>query len=252
MTGVAGEQASDKLMSREELRARLQAVGDSQYHHNHPFHQKMHRGHLTRGQLQAWALNRFYYQSRIPIKDALLLSKSDDPAFRRAWRKRILDHDGDEDGYGGVEKWLQLAEATGLTREQVISCNKILPGVRYAVDAYVALVRDSSLLVAVASSLTELFSRDLISLRMDRMQMYYPYLTPGLAYFTGRLIQAPEDATFAFDYVVEHATTRHEQEQVVTALEAKCVILWAQLDAIDYAYVVPRNIPPGAFVPGCA
>ncbi len=249
---MEAEHAAGKMMTREELRARLDAVGASQYHHNHPFHQKMHRGHLTRGQLQAWALNRFYYQSRIPIKDALLLAKSDDPAFRRAWRKRILDHDGDEDGYGGVEKWLQLAEATGLSREQVIRCDAILPGVRYAVDAYVALVRESSLLVAVASSLTELFSRDLISLRMDRMQMYYPYLTPGLAYFTGRLTQAPEDATFAFDYVMTHARTREEQEQLVAALQAKCAILWAQLDAIDYAYVVPRNIPPGAFVPGCA
>lgn len=239
------------LLSRQELRDRLQAVGESRYHHKHPFHLRMHRGELTRGQLQAWALNRYYYQSRIPIKDSLLLAKSEDPAFRRAWRKRILDHDGDKDGYGGVEKWLQLAEASGLRREQVIPCTGVLPGVRYAVDAYLALVRDSSLLVAVASSLTELFSRDLISLRMDQLRLHYPYLTPGLAYFEGRLTQAPEDATFAFDYVATHAKTRAEQEQVIGALEAKCAILWAQLDAIDYAYVEPGNIPPGAFVPEC-
>src|SRR6185437_13427526 len=109
------------LLSRKELRDRLQAVGDSRYHHKHPFHLRMHRGELTRGQLQAWTLNRYYYQSRIPIKDSLLLAKSDDPAFRRAWRKRILDHDGDQDGYGGVEKWIQLAEASGLSREQVVT-----------------------------------------------------------------------------------------------------------------------------------
>ena len=239
------------LLSRQDLRDRLQAVGDSRYHHRHPFHVRMHQGELTRGQLQAWALNRYYYQSRIPIKDSLILAKSDDPAFRRAWRKRILDHDGDKDGYGGVEKWIQLAEASGLRREQVIPCTGVLPGVRYAVDAYLALVRDNSLLIAVASSLTELFSRDLISLRMDQMRLHYPYLVPGLAYFVGRLTQAPEDATFALDYVSTHATTREQQGQVIAALEAKCAILWTQLDAIDYAYVTPGNIPPGAFVPDC-
>jgi pyrroloquinoline-quinone synthase len=243
---------AESLLTRDELRDRLLAVGAARYHHKHPFHLRMHEGSLTRGQLQAWALNRFYYQSRIPIKDSLLLAKSDEPSFRRAWRKRILDHDGDQDGYGGVEKWIQLAEATGLKREQVIPCSGVLPGVRYAVDAYLALVRDSPLLIAVASSLTELLSRDLISLRMDQMRLHYPYLIPGLAYFVGRLTQAPEDATFALNYVSTHATTRKEQEQVIGALEQKCAILWAQLDAIDYAYVSPGNIPPGAFIPECA
>ena len=259
---------TNKLLTREELREQLLAVGRERYHHRHPFHLRMHQGTLTRGQLQAWALNRYYYQSRIPIKDALLLAKSEDPAFRRAWRKRIIDHDGwspsapagDHDGYGaaagassvgrgGIEKWLKLAEATGLGREEVIACTGVLPGVRYAVDAYLALVRDSSLLVAVASSLTELFSRDLISLRMDQMRVHYPWLTRGLDYFVGRLTQAPEDAAFALAYVSEHAHTRVEQQQVIAALQAKCAILWAQLDAIEYAYVSPANIPPGAFVP---
>jgi pyrroloquinoline-quinone synthase len=237
------------LLSKEELHRCLQAVGEKRYHHRHPFHLRMHAGELTRAQLQAWALNRYYYQSRIPIKDALVLAKSDDPAFRRAWRKRILDHDGDQSGYGGIEKWIQLAEATGLSRNQVIPCTGVLPGVVYAVDAYLALVRDSSLLVAVASSLTELFSRNLISLRMDQLRLHYPYLAHGLSYFEGRLTQAPEDAAFALDFVSTHAATRAEQEQVIQALERKCAILWAQLDAIDYAYVVPGNVPPGCFVP---
>lgn len=248
--GVGGSPQDEKL-TRSQLRERLLAVGAARYHHKHPFHRKMHEGILTRGQLQAWALNRFYYQSRIPIKDSLLLAKSDDPDFRRAWRKRILDHDGNEDGYGGIEKWIQLAEATGLERDQVIPCSGVLPGVRFAVDAYLTLVRDNPLLIGVASSLTELFSRDLISLRMEQMRLYYPYLIPGLAYFVGRLTQAPEDATFALNYVSTHARTRDEQEKVIGALEQKCSILWAQLDAIDYAYVSPGNIPPGAFVPEC-
>jgi pyrroloquinoline-quinone synthase len=237
------------LLSKEELHRRLLAVGKIRYHHLHPFHLRMHAGELTRGQLQAWTLNRYYYQSRIPIKDSLVLAKSDDPVFRRAWRKRILDHDGDQSGYGGIEKWLQLAEATGLSRDQVIPCTGVLPGVIYAVDAYLSLVRDSPLLIAVASSLTELFSRNLISLRVDQLRLHYPYLLHGLSYFEGRLTQAPEDAAFALDYVSTHAVTRVEQEQVIQALERKCAILWAQLDAIDYAYVVPGNIPPGCFVP---
>ena len=243
------EIAAHRLLTRDELRARLQSVGEAQYHHRHPFHLRMHRGELSRGQLQAWALNRYYYQSRIPIKDALVLAKSDDPAFRRIWRKRILDHDGDQSGYGGIEKWIQLAEATGLARDQVISCSGILPGVRYAVDAYLSLVQNGSLLVAVASSLTELFSRDLISLRMEMLREHYPYLANGLAYFEGRLTQAPEDAAFALDYVCTHASTREQQESAIAALIRKCEILWAQLDAIDYAYVEPGNIPPGCFAP---
>ena len=242
-----------ELLTRDALKARLESVGRERYHHRHPFHLRMHEGTLSRGQIQAWALNRYYYQSRIPMKDALILAKSDDPAFRRAWRKRIIDHDGDHDGdqagYGGIEKWIQLAEASGLTRDEVLPCTGVLPGVRYAVDAYLSLVRDHSLLISVASSLTELFSRDLISLRMDQMRIHYPYLVPGLAYFVGRLTQAPEDATFALDYVMTHAANRAEQEQVIQALTRKCEILWAQLDAIEYAYVLPGNIPPGCFVP---
>ena len=249
--GVGTMTAGAELLSRDELRQRLLALGGRRYHHRHPFHLRMHEGLLTRGQMQAWALNRYYYQSRIPIKDALLLAKSDDPAFRRSWRKRILDHDGDRDGYGGIEKWIRLAEATGLSREQVIPCIGVLPGVRYAVDAYLALVRDNPLLVAVASSLTELFSRDLIALRIDKLKLHYPYMLAGLAYFEGRLTQAPEDAEFALGYVSSHAETRSQQEQVIAALEQKCAILWAQLDAIDYAYVAPGNIPPECFVPQC-
>jgi pyrroloquinoline-quinone synthase len=239
------------LLSRVELHNRLLAVGEYRYHHRHPFHLRMHNGELSRGQIQAWALNRFYYQNRIPMKDSLILAKSDDPAFRRSWRKRIRDHDGDEDGYGGIEKWLQLAEASGITRDRIIPCTEVLPGVRYAVDAYLALVNDRPLLTAVASSLTELFSRDLISLRMDKMRQHYPYLIPGLEYFVDRLTQAREDAGFALDYVSSHAVSRELQEQAIHALEQKCAILWAQLDAIDYAYVAPGKIPPGCFVPDC-
>jgi pyrroloquinoline-quinone synthase len=234
-------------LTPEELRMRLRRVGEEQYHHRHPFHLLMHEGKLSRGQLQAWALNRYYYQKMIPIKDAIILSRSDDADFRRAWRKRVVDHDGDATQEGGIERWIRLAEATGLDRERVTGCTEILPGVRYAVDAYLDLVRNRTFLEAVASSLTELFSRDLIALRMDRLRQHYPWLSSGLDYFKARLHQAPEDARFALQWVTEHAGTRAEQELAIGALRAKCDILWAQLDALHFAYVQPGWPPPGAF-----
>jgi len=235
------------VLSARELEARLRNVGAERYHHQHPFHSMMHEGKLSRGQLQAWALNRYYYQSRIPIKDAIILSRSEDPDFRRAWRKRVVDHDGDSTQEGGIERWIRLAEATGLERERVMRCEGVLPAIRYAVDAYLDLVRNRSFLEAVASSLTELFSRDLIALRMDCMRQHYPWLSNGLDYFTARLHQAPEDARFALQYVINHAHTRAEQDVAIGALQAKCDILWAQLDALCFAYVQPGWPPPGAF-----
>ena len=235
------------MLSAEELKARLRAVGEERYHHRHPFHLLMHEGELSRGQLQAWALNRYYYQSIIPIKDAIILSRSDSPDFRRVWRKRVVDHDGDATHEGGIERWIKLAEATGLERERVLRGEEVLPATRYAVDAYLSLVRSRSFLEAVASSLTEMFSRDLIALRMDRLRQYYPWLSGGLDYFTARLDQAPEDARFALQWVTENASTRAEQEMAIAALRAKCDILWAQLDALYFAYVQPGWPAPGAF-----
>ncbi len=235
--------------AENELVVRLHRIGEERYHHRHPFHLLMHEGKLTRGQLQAWALNRFYYQSRIPLKDAIILSRSDDPEFRRAWRKRILDHDGDGTRPGGIEKWLHLVEATGLAREEALEGRGILPAVRFAVDAYVEFVRSRTLLEAVASSLTELFSGSLIALRVDALRRHYPWLASGLAYFEGRLTQAPEDAQFALAWVTAHAPTAQDQDLVCAALRTKCDILWAQLDALYYAYVSPALPPPGAFRP---
>ena len=241
--------AEGELLAPAELERRLRTIGAERYHHRHPFHERMHEGKLTRGQLQAWALNRYYYQSIIPIKDSIILSRSTDPEFRRAWRKRIVDHDGDGTKPGGIEKWIQLAQATGLDRADVIAERGILPAVRYSVNAYLDLVSKRSFLEAVASSLTELFSRDLISLRVDRLRQHYPWLAGGLAYFDARLTQAPEDAKFALAWVTQNARTREQQELAIAALSAKCDILWAQLDAIYHAYVTPGWPPPGAFQP---
>ena len=236
------------VLSMDEFRAVLQQVGEERYHHRHPFHALMHDGKLSRGQLQAWALNRYYYQSVIPIKDAIILSRSDDREFRRAWRKRIVDHDGDSRSKdGGIKRWLKLAEATGLDAERVASKSEVLPATRYAVNEYLNLVRTRPLMEAVASSLTELFSRDLITLRMDRLRQHYPWLAGGLDYFEARLKQASEDAAFAIRFVYDTAKTREEQERAIQALRDKCDILWAQLDALYFAYVNPGWPPPGAF-----
>ncbi len=246
-TDAAGAALLSPLLSSDELRVQLRAVGEERYHHKHPFHKMMHEGQLSRGQLQAWALNRYYYQSTIPIKDSIILSRGPDPAFRRAWRKRVVDHDGDASSEGGIKRWLKLAEATGLNVEQVQSGAGTLPATRFAVNEYLNIVRNRSLLEAVASSLTELFSRDLITLRMEKLREHYPWLAGGLDYFEARLTQAPEDAAFAINYVCEHAKTRVEQELAIQALRDKCDILWAQLDALYFAYVQPGWPPPGAF-----
>lgn len=245
MSSISGE----NLLAESEFIAGFHAIGEERYHHRHPFHLLMHEGTLTRGQLQAWALNRFYYQSHIPMKDAAILARSSDPAFRLAWRKRILDHDGDDVKPGGIEKWLRLVEATGLPRAMALEGDGILPATRFAVEAYVNFVSTRPLLEAVASSLTELFSHKLISLRVDRMRQHYPWLSDGLDYFTARLTQAPEDANFALAWVVKHARTRGEQEKAYAALREKCDILWAQLDALYFSYVNPGWPPPGAFAP---
>jgi len=237
---------SDELLTREQLLGKLHAIGAERYHHRHPFHLLMHEGKLSRGQIQAWVLNRYYYQQMIPIKDAIILSRGD-LEFRRSWRKRIVDHDGTLPGTGGIECWLQLAETCGLDRAMVASCEHLLPATKFAVDSYIPLVSEGSFLQAVASSLTELFSGKLIALRMEFLRQHYPWLTEGLSYFKARLTQSREDAEFAFAYVFEHATTRAEQEIICQALTRKCNMLWAQLDALYYAYVNPGHLPPGAW-----
>lgn len=241
------------LLSAEALEAALRAVGAERYHNRHPFHQLLHAGKLNRGQVQAWALNRYYYQRQIPIKDASLIARLPTAELRRAWRARLVDHDGDGTAPGGIERWLKLAEGVGLDRAYVESTVGILPTTRFAVDAYVHFVRDRSLLEAVASSLTELFSPGIIAERVEGMLKGYPFITMDtLAYFRPRLTQAPRDADFALAYVKAEAKTRDQQEAVLAALRFKCDVLWSQLDGLYLAYVEPRLVPPSAFVPESA
>jgi pyrroloquinoline-quinone synthase len=240
----------EQALSPDGLEALLRSVGQERYHINHPFHRLMVEGRLTRGQMQAWALNRYCYQAAIPRKDAIILSRLEEPALRIAWRERIIDHDGDGDKAGGIEKWLRLATALGLDEEAVKSQRLALPATRFAVGAYATLVEKRSVLEAIASSLTELFSPQVIGERVPAILKRYDYVTEdALAYFAPRLHQAPRDADFALDYVKRHAQTRADQQAAVDALIAKCDILWAMLDALHFAYVSPGLIAPGAFVP---
>ncbi len=239
-----------KLMQPGELEAALRDIGARRYHRLHPFHHLLHSGQCTKGQVQAWALNRYYYQAMIPIKDASLIARCEDSAIRREWRSRLVDHDGDADGEGGIARWLKLTDGLGLDRDYVTSLQGLLPGTRFAVDAYVRFVREKTLLEAIASSLTELFSPVIISERMDGMLANYDFVTrETLSYFDKRPPQAARDSDFALDYVKRHARTPDTQAQVLAALEFKCSVLWAMLDALHHAYVDPKHVPPGAFVP---
>ncbi|MGK9166327.1 pyrroloquinoline-quinone synthase PqqC [Inquilinus limosus] len=239
-----------EAMTPDQLEAALRAIGRERYHDRHPFHALLHGGKLNRGQVQAWALNRYYYQSRIPLKDSALMSRAEDPALRRAWRQRIVDHDGEQEGEGGIARWLRLTDALGLDRAAVIDGRGILPATRFAVDAYVRFVRDRTLLEAVASSLTELFAPTIIGNRVAGMLANYDFVSrEALAYFDKRLTQAPRDADFALDYVKREARRPDQQQDVMNALVFKCDVLWAQLDALHHAYIEPGHIPPGAFVP---
>jgi len=239
-----------KLMSPAELESQLRQIGATRYHHLHPFHRLLHTGKCTRGQVQAWALNRYYYQSMIPIKDSSLIARCSDPEIRREWRGRLVDHDGEREGEGGIARWLKLTDSLQLDRDYVVSLRGLLPATRFAVDAYLNFVREKTLLEAIASSLTELFSPQIINERIEGMLNNYNFVTSEtLAYFSQRPPQAERDSRFALDYVKAHARTAEAQQSVVRALEFKCDVLWAMLDALYHAYVAPRHIPPGAFAP---
>ncbi|MCQ8241771.1 pyrroloquinoline-quinone synthase PqqC [Rhizosaccharibacter radicis] len=243
------------ILSPDGLEDALRRIGAERYHDRHPFHHALHEGRLDRDQVRAWALNRYYYQSRIPAKDSTLLARLPTVALRREWRSRIEDHDGADDGSadgtGGIARWLKLCDGLGLARDYVVSGRGILPATRFAVDAYVRFVGEKPLLEAIASSLTEMFAPAIIGQRMEGMLRHYPFVSEDtLAYFRPRLRQAPRDVAFALGFVRDHARTAEQQEAVQDALRFKCDVLWAQLDALHHAYVAPGHVPPGAFRPG--
>ncbi len=234
----------------EQLKQHLHEIGERYYHDKHPFHRLLHTGELGRGQVQAWALNRYCYQAIIPIKDTYLMARMPCNVMRREWRQRIEDHDGSETSGGGIERWLKLTDGLGLIRDYVISQDGALPASKFSADAYVRFVSERPLLEAIASSLTEIFSPTIIAERVSGMLKNYDFITEEtLAYFKPRLTQARRDVDFALQYVLDHAHTIDEQEGVLNALRFKCDILWSQLDALYFSYVEPCLVPPDCFVP---
>ena len=241
-----------RLRTPDELEAELRRIGETRYHHLHPFHRRLHSGGCGIDEVRAWALNRYCYQRIVPLKDAAILARMDDVVLRRIWRQRIVDHDGEIDDHpeGGLRRWLALTDGLGLGRDYVVSMRGALPAVRFACDAYLHFVRERSLLEAIASSLTEMFSPTIIAERVSGMLRHYDFVDEDtLRYFGHRLSQAPRDADFALDYVKRHATAPETQEAVLDALRFKCGMLWAQLDAIEHVYV-NGNPCPGAWTPG--
>ena len=240
--------------TRGEFEERLRTIGRLRYHDKHPFHKLLHSGGCTPDQVRAWVINRYYYQSRIPMKDAAFMSRCEDPAIRREWRSRIEDHDGDTGGTegreGGIARWLRLAVAVGLEPDYVASCAGVLPATRFAVDAYVRFVREKPMLEAVASSLTEMFAPKIHEERIAGLLAHYDFANAdSLVYFTTRLKEAPRDVAFGLSYVLDHADTLEKQDASAAALKFKTDLLWAQLDALHSAYVVPGRIPPSAWTP---
>ena len=217
-----------------QLAHRLRAVLERRYHHLHPFNQRMHRGELSRDELQLWVANRFYYQVNIPVKDALILANCPEREVRQQWIQRIIDHDGRPGEEGGIEAWLRLGEAMGVPRLELLEQRRLLPGVRFAVDAYVNFCRARPWLEAVAASLTELFAPLIMKERLAAMLGHYAWVEPGgLQYFKNRLQQAPRDAEYALGLVTERLRSPGDQDRAVAALEFKCDVLWSLLDAVE-------------------
>jgi pyrroloquinoline-quinone synthase len=230
-------------LAEAEFVERLRSRG-THYYDRHPFHQLMHQGGLNRKQIAGWVANRFCYQRSIPLKDAALLSNCPDREVRRRWIKRIHDHDGWGDNPGGLERWLVLGEAVGLSREEVVDERHVLPGVRFAAEAYIDFCRRRPWVEAVASSLTELFAPDLHKTRIAALEKNYPWIDRrGLEYFRHRMTEAPQDVAFGLEVVTSHCRTRETQERALAALDFKLDVLWSLLDTVHYNYVMLAETP---------
>ncbi len=236
-------------LSKDEFINELVKLGKERYHSLHPFHKLLHSGKLSHSQVQAWALNRFYYQWSIPRKDLTLMARIDDVDLRLEWRSRVIDHEGDMDGSGGIKRYLQLCEKLGLDLDYVKSCEGLIPASKFAVDSYISFVREKSLLEAIASSLTEIYAPEIHKARIEGLSKHYDWADDyALAYFKKRITQARKDVEFGREWVINNAKTRDDQNSVLKAVRFKTEVLWAQLDVLYYCYVNPGFIPPGAFV----
>lgn len=228
--------------TREEFEQRLRAK-EKYYHIHHPFHLLMNSGQLEQPAVRGWVANRFYYQTNIPVKDAAIMANCRDREVRRQWVQRIIDHDGQAGEDGGIEAWLQLGEAVGLARAELLSEEHVLPGVRFAIDAYYNFARNATWQEAACSSLTELFAPKIHQKRLDNWPQHYPWIeAQGYNYFRKRLKEARRDVEHGLEVTLDHFRTRAEQERALDILQLKLDILWTMLDAMWMAYI--ENRPP--------
>ena len=229
-------------LSPQAFEQALRAKG-AYYHIHHPYHIAMHNGKATREQIQGWVANRYYYQTNIPLKDAAIMANCPHPEVRRKWVQRMLDHDGYGGREGGIEAWLRLGEAVGLDREVVQSEALVLPGVRFAVDAYVNFARRANWQEAACSSLTELFAPQIHQARLDSWPQHYPWIeAEGYDYFRSRLSQANRDVEHGLQLALSYCDTVEKQQRMLEILQFKLDILWSMLDAMTMAYEMKR--PP--------
>ncbi len=228
--------------TRAEFEAQLRAK-EKYYHINHDFHILMNEGGLDKEAVQGWVANRFYYQTTIPVKDAAIMANCSDRDTRRLWVQRIIDHDGVEGEDGGIEAWLQLAEAVGLSRAETLSYEHVLPGVKFAIDAYLNFARRATWQEAASSSLTELFAPKIHQKRLDNWPEIYPWIDKnGYAYFRKRLTEARRDVEHGLQITLDHFKTRSQQEHALGLLQFKLDILWSMLDSMWMAYIEKK--PP--------
>ncbi len=226
----------ERPWTREEFEQKLREKGAG-YHIHHPFNVRMNTGKLTPDQIRGWVANRFYYQISIPLKDAAILANCPDREVRRQWIQRIIDHDGREGDEGGIEAWIRLGMACGMTREEIVSLKHVLPGVRFAVDAYVNFARTRPWQEAVCASLTELFAPQIHRERLANWPQHYPWIDPaGYEYFRKRLSEARRDVAHGLEITLDYFKTREQQERALEILQFKLDVLWAMLDAIQLAY----------------
>lgn len=227
---------ADLPWDREEFKSQLLALG-IHYHIHHPFNVKMNNGHLSPDQIRGWVANRFYYQINIPQKDGAILANCPDRETRRKWILRIHDHDGWEDNAGGIEAWVRLGEAVGISRSELWSLCHVVPGVRFAVDAYVNFARQSPWQEGVCSSLTEMFAPKIHKERLANWPSLYPWIeADGLHYFRSRISLAERDVVHGLQVTLDHFTTRAQQQRALEILQFKLDVLWSMMDAIELAY----------------
>jgi len=233
---------STEAWTANQFEEQLRSLGN-RYHIHHPFQVMMNNGELDRQQIQGWVANRYYYQITIPRKDATFLANCPDRLTRQKWVQRIIDHDGQPGSEGGIEVWLRLAEATGLHREDVINQSMVLPGVRFAVDAYVNFVADASWQESACSSLTEMFAPTIHKQRISSWPDKYPWIdSQGLDYFKNRIKEAHRDVEHGLTITLEHFQTRAQQDRAMQILQFKLDVLWSMLDAMHMAYI--QQMPP--------